>query len=58
MSNIKILNTSNNNNTGAPGTLSKSFRKYLSNIPGKHDIKELQKTATLGTARVPEEVLL
>jgi hypothetical protein len=35
---------------GATGTVSKSFRKYLSNIPGKHDIKELQKTAILGTA--------
>jgi len=26
------------------GTISKSIRKYLSNILGKHDIKELQKT--------------
>jgi hypothetical protein len=30
---------------GTPGAISKSFRKYLSNIPGKHEIKELQKTA-------------
>jgi hypothetical protein len=30
--------------TGATGTISKSFRKYLSNIPGKHKIKELQQT--------------
>jgi hypothetical protein len=37
---------------GATGTISKSFRKYLSNIPGKHDIKELQKTAILGTAHI------
>jgi len=29
--------------TGATGTISKSLRKYLSNIPGKHEIKELQK---------------
>jgi hypothetical protein len=28
---------------GATGTISKSFRKYLSSIPGKHNIKELQK---------------
>jgi enolase len=35
---------------GATGTIQKSFRKYLSRIPGKHDIKELQKTAILGTA--------
>jgi hypothetical protein len=36
----------------ARGTISKFFRKYLSSIPGKHDIKELQKTATLGTAHI------
>jgi len=27
----------------ATGTISISLRQYLSNIPGKHDIKELQK---------------
>jgi hypothetical protein len=43
---------------GATGTVSKSFRKYLSSIPGKHDIKELQKTAILGTAHILREVLL
>jgi hypothetical protein len=37
---------------GATGTISKSFRKYLSNILGKHDFNELQKTAVLGTAHV------
>jgi hypothetical protein len=37
---------------GATGTISKSFRKYLSNVPGKHEINELQKTATLGTANL------
>jgi hypothetical protein len=37
---------------GATGTISKSFRKYLSYIPGKHEIKELQKTAILGTAKI------
>jgi hypothetical protein len=35
---------------GATGTISKSFRKYLSSVPGKYGIKELQKTAVLGTA--------
>ena len=34
---------------GATGTISKSFRKYISNIPGNHGVKELQKTAILGT---------
>jgi hypothetical protein len=39
---------------GATGTISKSFRKYLSSVPGKHDIKELQKTAVRGTAHTAE----
>ena len=29
---------------GATGTISKTFRKYVSNIPGNHEVKELQKT--------------
>jgi len=37
---------------GANGTISKSFRKYASNISGKHEVKELQKTAILGTAHI------
>jgi len=42
---------------GATGTISRSFRKYVSNIRGKHEIKELQKTAILGTAHVLRKVL-
>jgi hypothetical protein len=42
----------------AAGTISKSFRKYLRSIPGKRDIKELQKTAILGTAHILREVLM
>jgi hypothetical protein len=30
---------------GANGTISKSFRKYVSNIPGNHEVKEIQKSA-------------
>ena len=41
----------------ATGTISKSFRKYVSNIPGKHEVKELQKTAILGTAHLLRKVL-
>jgi len=44
--------------TGANGTISKSFRKYANNIPRKHEIKELQKTAILGTARMLRKVLI
>jgi hypothetical protein len=43
---------------GASKTISKSFSKYLSNVSGKHDIKELQKTAILGTAHILREVLM
>ena len=44
--------------TGATGTISKSFRKYMSNIPGKHEVKELQKTAILGTEHIFRKVLM
>jgi hypothetical protein len=36
---------------GATKTISKS-QKYQSHISGKHDIKKLQKTATLGTEHI------
>ena len=38
-------------------TISKSFRKYVSNIPGNHEVRELQKTAILGTAHILRKVL-
>jgi len=40
---------------GATGIISKSFRKYVSNIPGKH---ELQKTVILGTTHILRKVLM
>jgi len=43
---------------GATGTVSKSFRKYVSNIPGKHEVKELHKTATLGNGHILRKVLM
>jgi len=42
----------------ATGTISKSFRKCVSNIPGKHDVRELHKTAILGTAHILRKVLM
>jgi uncharacterized membrane protein YjdF len=39
------------------GTISQSFRYYLSNIPGKQKFKALQKTAILVTAHTLREVL-
>jgi hypothetical protein len=44
--------------TGVTGTISESLRQYLSNIPGKHKIKELQKTAILCTAHILRKVLM
>jgi hypothetical protein len=37
---------------GATETISKSFRTYLRYVPGNHDVRELQKTAILGTAHI------
>jgi hypothetical protein len=42
---------------GATGTISKTFRKFVSNIPGNHEVKKLQKTGILGTAHVLRKVL-
>jgi hypothetical protein len=35
---------------GATGTTSKFLRQYFSNLPERHETKELHKTAILGTA--------
>jgi hypothetical protein len=43
---------------GATGTISKSYRKYLKNIPGKHDVKELQKAVIFGTGHMFRKVLM
>jgi len=43
---------------GATGTVSKTFRKYVSKIPENHEVKELQKTAILGTAHILRKVLM
>ena len=42
---------------GATGTISKSFIKYVSNISGNQEVKELQKTTILGTAHILRKVL-
>jgi hypothetical protein len=41
--------------TGATEAISKSFREYLSNIPGKHYIKALQRVAILNTGHTLRE---
>jgi hypothetical protein len=40
----------------ATGTTLKALRQYLINISGKHEIKELEKSAILGTAHITREV--
>ena len=44
--------------TGENETISKSLRKYVSNIPRKHEVREIQKTAILGTAHILLKVLM
>jgi hypothetical protein len=39
---------------GVAGTISKSFRTYVSTMPGNHAVKELQKT----TAHILQKVLM
>jgi hypothetical protein len=43
---------------GATGTISKSFRNYVRSIPGNREVRELQKTAILGTAHILWKVLM
>jgi len=43
---------------GVTGTISKTFRKYVSNTPGKYEVKGLQKTAILGIAHILWKVLM
>jgi hypothetical protein len=43
---------------GVMGTISKSFRKHISNILGNHKVKEMQKTAILGTAHILRKVTM
>ena len=55
--------TNNNNNNipviiGATGTISELPRQYLSNVPGKHEVKEMKTTVILGTAHLLRKVLM
>jgi hypothetical protein len=44
--------------TGATGTIFKSLKQYVNNIPKNYEIKELQKTAILGIAHILRKVLM
>jgi len=43
--------------TGATGIVTRSVRKNLEAVPGKHSIDSLQKTAKLGTSHIIRKVL-
>jgi len=42
---------------GATGIVTRSLRKNLETVPGKHSIDSLQKTAILGTSHIIRKVL-
>jgi len=42
---------------GATGIVTKSLRKNVEAVPGKHSIDSLQKTAILGTSHIKRKVL-
>jgi hypothetical protein len=44
--------------TGATGTISKSFRKYPNNVPGKHEIKKYKKQPYCARERILGKVLM
>jgi len=43
--------------TGATGIVTRSLKKNLETVPGKHSIDSLQKTAILGTSYIIRKVL-
>ena len=55
---MEAKNKSYTCNNGGNWNISKSLRKYLSNIPVKREIKEIQKTALLGSAHILRELLM
>jgi hypothetical protein len=42
---------------GATGIVTRSLRKHLETVPGKHSIDSVQKTAVLGTSHTIRKVL-
>jgi len=42
---------------GATGIVTRSLRKNLETVPGKHSTDSLQKTAILGTSHIIRKVL-
>ena len=42
---------------GATGIVTRSLKKNMETVPGKHSIDSLQKTAVLGTSHIIRKVL-
>ena len=42
---------------GATGIVTRSLKKNLGTVPGKHSVDSLQKTAILGTSQIIRKVL-
>jgi hypothetical protein len=53
-----LKNESTTSNNSGNWTISKSLTQYLNNIPGKREIKKLQKTAIFPTAHILRKVLM
>ena len=45
------------NNNRSPGIVTRSLRKSLEAVPGKHSIDSLQMTAILGTSHIIRKIL-
>ena len=54
---IIIENNGDTSNNWSDWHHFKLFRKSVGNIPGSHEVRELQKTAILGTAHILRKVL-
>jgi hypothetical protein len=54
--NIKCRNESDTSDSSDNWNHFEIIVKYLSNIPGKREIKELEKPAILGAAHISQEV--
>ena len=51
------VNVDYTNKIGATGIVTRSLRKNLEAVPGKHSTDSLQKTAILGTSHIIRKVL-
>jgi hypothetical protein len=54
---VECKNKDDFSNNRRDWNYSKAFRKYVSNTPGNHEVKEPQKTAILGTGHILRKVL-